>query len=131
MPQVQEMARSEGPASDIVADDTGRLLDGRSVHVDEDDRDRRRTQHHDRVGRRQRHDQQAVRPVRPGEVTQVALPLLDRLDVVDDKVELAVGQDGIDAAEAFGRLRASQEHDDDADGQGPAETESSSELDSE
>ena len=42
--------------------------------------------------RRQRHDEQAVRPLRLGERPQVVVALLDRLDVVDDEVELAVGR---------------------------------------
>jgi hypothetical protein len=35
--------------------------------------------------------------------------LLDRLDVVNDEVELAVTEDGIDPAQAFGSLRPRQE----------------------
>ena len=72
---------------------------------------------------RQRHHEQAVGSLRAGERTQVVVALLDRLDVVDDQVELAVAQDGVDAAEPLGRLRAGQERDHHADGQGPAEAE--------
>ncbi len=74
---------------------------------------------------RQRHHEQAVRPLRLGERAQVVVSLLDRLDVVDDEVELAVGQDSVDAAEPLGGLRTGQERDDDADGQGPPEAEAS------
>ena len=53
---------------------------------------------------------------------EVVVPLLDRLDVVDHQVELAVREDRIHAAEALGGLGASQERDDHADGQRPSET---------
>ena len=43
------------------------------------------------VAQRQRDDEQAVGPLRHGERPQVLVPLVDRLDVVDDEVELAVG----------------------------------------
>ena len=52
--------------------------------------------------------------------------LLDRLDVVDDQVELAVGQDGVDATKSLGRLRAREERHDHPDGQGPAKAEAAS-----
>ena len=76
-----------------------------------------------RVRGRQRHHEQAVRALRLGEGPEVVIALLDRLDVVDDEVELAVGQDGVDAAEPLGRLRPGQERDDDADRQRPTEAE--------
>ena len=72
-------------------------------------------------GRRQRHDEHAVRAMRLGKRAQVVVALLDRLDVVDDEVELAVGEDRVDAAEPLGRLRPGQERDDDADRQRPTE----------
>ena len=56
-------------------------------------------------------------------VPEVVVALLDRLDVVDDEVELAVGQDGVDAAQPLGGLRAGEERDDDADRQRPPEAE--------
>ena len=73
------------------------------------------------VGRRQRHHDQPVGALRLGQRAEVVVALLDRLDVVDDEVELAVGQNGVDAAEPLCRLRPGQERDDDADGQRPTE----------
>ena len=78
-----------------------------------------------RVQGRQRHDEQAVGALRLGEGAQVVVALLDGLDVVDDEVEVAVGQDGVDAPEPLGGLRPGQERDDDADGQGSAEAQAS------
>ena len=58
-----------------------------------------------------------------GESAEVVVALADRLDVVDDEVELAVGQDRVDPAEPFGSLRPGEERDDHADGQRSAEAE--------
>jgi hypothetical protein len=50
--------------------------------------------------------------------------LLDRLDVVNDEIELAVGESSVDAAKPLGRLRSRQERGDDRDGLGLSQTES-------
>ena len=59
--------------------------------------------------------------MRIDEGLQVVVALLDRLDVVDDEVELAVGEHRVDAAEPLRRLRPGQERHDDADRQRPPE----------
>src|SRR4051812_44030865 len=51
------------------------------------------------------------------------IPLLECLHVVDDEIELAVREHGIDAAETLGCLRPRQERHDHADGERSAETE--------
>src|SRR5438093_7444221 len=61
-----------------------------------------------------------------GEATQVVIPLLDRLDVVDDEIELAVGQDRVNPAKPLGGLWPGKEGHDDADGQCPAEAKATS-----
>ncbi len=102
----------------------GIAVDRWRMDVDEHDRNGRSAEHGRGLGvRRQRHDEQPVGPLRLGERAQVVVALLDRLDVVDDEVELAVGQDGVDAAQPLGGLRSGQERDDHADGQRPAEAE--------
>ncbi len=118
------MSCCERATGRVVPDDPRHRGDRRRMDVDEHDRDRRAHQERDgRVERRQRHHEQSVGPLRLGQGAQVVIALLDRLDVVDDEVELAVRQHRVDAAEAFGGLRPGQERHDHADGQRPTETE--------
>ena len=49
--------------------------------------------------RRQRHDQHAIGALAERQGLEVLVALLDRLDVVDEQVELAVGEGRVDAAE--------------------------------
>ena len=92
--------------------------------VDEDDRHIGSLEpKHILVGRRQRHDEEAICPLAQREGQEVLVPLLDRLDVVDDEVKLAVGKGGVDATEPLSGLRSGQELDDDRDRLGLAKAE--------
>ena len=109
------------PAGRVVPDHARHRGDRRRVHVDEDHWDRRATEQYRSLGRRQRHHDEPVGSLGLGEGPQVVVALLDRLDVVDDEVELAVRQHGVDAPQPFSRLRPGQERNDDTDGQCPTE----------
>ena len=99
-------------------------VDGRRVDIDEDDGDRAPQQGRDgRVRGRQRHDEEAVGALRLGKRAQIVVALLDGLDVVDDEIEVAVGQDQIHTPEPLGGLGPGEERDDHADGQRPPEAE--------
>src|SRR4029453_8280116 len=78
----------------------------------------------DVLGRGKGNDEQAIGPLPKRQGLEVLVALLDRLHVVDDEVELAVGERRIDAAESLGRLRSSQERGDDRDGLGLPQAES-------
>ena len=93
------------------------------MHVDEHDRDRRRDRAAAPLASGGGSDitMQPVGSLRLGQRAQVVVALLDRLDVVDDEVELAVGENGVDAAQPFSRLRPGEERNDDPDGQRPTE----------
>ena len=72
--------------------------------------------------RRQRHHQQPVVAMRIGERPQIVIPLLDRLDVVHDQIELAVGEHPVNTAQSLHRLRTSEIRHDHADRHRPPQT---------
>ena len=96
------------------------------MRVDDHDRDRGGREPDDVLRtRRERDDEQPVRPLREREVLQVLVALVDGLDVVDDEIELAVTEDRVHTAQPLRGLRPGQERRDDADRQGAAEAEPS------
>jgi hypothetical protein len=120
--QVEQVPGGQRATRHVVADHPRQLGDFRGVDVDEDDRDRAPVKRCARSGSwRQRHDEQAVGSLRVGQRVQVVVAFLNGLDVVDDQVELAVGQDGVDAAETLGRLGSREEGHEDPDRQGASE----------
>ena len=126
MAELEEVARGEHAAGRVVADDPRHGRDRRRVHVDEDHRDRTADECRERLGGRgQRHDDQPVRALRVSQRTEVVVPLLDGLDVVDDEVELAVREDGIDTTQPLRRLGTGQERHHDADRERATEAEAS------
>jgi len=124
LPEAEQVLRRKVTAALIVTEypgQSGCVL----VRVDEDDRDVGALEPWDDVlGRRKRDDEQAVGPLAKGQGLEVLVALLDRLDVVDDEIELAVRQRRVDAAESLGRLRSRQERGDDRDGLGLPQAES-------
>ncbi len=124
--ELEQVSGRELAAGDVVADHVGQTLDRRSMRVDDHDRDRGGRQPYDVLrARRERDDEQAVRALREREVLQVLVALLDRLDVVDDEIELAVAEDRVHAAQPLRGLRPGQEGRDDADRQGATEAQAS------
>ena len=121
--QVEQMLRCELAARDVVAQHAwkrARVL----ACVDEDNWHTRACEScHILGGRRERHDQQTICALAEWQRLEVLVSLFDRLDVVDDKVELAVCEGGIDAAKPFRCLWTRQEGNDDGDGLGLAEAE--------
>ena len=109
----------------IVAEDArepGRVL----VCVDEDDRDVSSLEPWNHVfGRGEGDDEQAISPLAKGQGLEVLVALLDRLDVVDDEIELTIRESGVDTAESLSCLRSRQERGDDCDRLGLSQTESS------
>jgi hypothetical protein len=95
------------------------------MNVDEDDRDGAAGEGCTSFGpRRQRHDEESVGTLGVGECRQVVVALLDRLNVIDDQVELAVGEDRVDTTQPLSRLGPRKEGHDDANRQRAPETQS-------
>ena len=119
------MLRRQPAAALIVTEyprEPGRVL----VRVDEDDRDVGTLEPRDDVlGRGKRNDEETVGPLAKGQGLEILIALLDRLDVVDDEIELAVRERRVDAAKPLGRLRSGQERGDDRDGLGLSQAEPS------
>ena len=117
MPECQQVSRGERATGHVITDDTWHGRDGRRMDIDEHDRDGAVAESGGGiVGGREGHHEQAVRPLRVDKGPEIVVSLLDRLDVVDHQVELAVGQHGVDTAETLGRLRSGQERHHHADG---------------
>ena len=124
--EIEQVSRRQSASRGVVPDDARHRRDRRGVHIDEYDGNRAAAQcRHRHIGRRQRHHDQPVGSLRLGQGAEVVVALLDRLDVIDDEVELAVGENGVDPAQSFCRLRPREERDDDPDGERPAEAQPS------
>ena len=124
--EADQVFRGELTTGDVVAQDS-RKVGGVLARVDEDDRHVGLLEAEDiLVGRRQRHDEQAVGSLPERQALEVVVALLDRLDVVDDEVELAVSEGRIDPAKPLGGLWAGEEGDDHRDRLGLAEAQPAS-----
>ena len=87
VPEAQEVLGGEPSARDVVHDDPVSLAEPGVVGVDEDDRNLRAPQALDVVvGRRQRHDEDAIDLATVREPLEALGPLLGRRHVVDDQV---------------------------------------------
>ena len=97
VPEPEQVLSRKPAAALVVTEDPrepGRVL----VRVDEDDRDVSPLEPSDHVlgRRRQGDDEQAVGPLAKGKGLEVLVALLDRLDVVDDEIELTVRESRVD-----------------------------------
>jgi hypothetical protein len=94
--QVDQVAGGQAAALDVVGDDEGH---SGTMAVQEDHGDARVRQPHQAAGGRgQRHDQQAIGPVPPGQGRKVLVPVHRGLDVEQHEVVGAAFQRGHDAA---------------------------------
>ena len=122
--EAEQMGRRGQPAGDVIADHVREPLDRRRVGVHDDDRDRgRREPANVLLARREGDDEQPVGVLGERASTESVVPLLDGLDVVDDEIELAIAQDGLDAAKSLGGLGSCEEGGDDADRERPTHAE--------
>ena len=105
--KTQQVLRREFAAASVISRYSRQDPQVRRQRVDHDNGHRGGRQPGEVLGpRRERDDEEAIRPLRSREIRQVVVPLLDRLDVVDDKVERAVAENNVDAAETFCGLRS-------------------------
>jgi hypothetical protein len=117
--EVEEVAGGHAPADEVVG---GHRADVGAGDVDEHDGHAARRQPVERAGGRwEGHDQQAVGAVPPEEVGEALVTALRRLDVEQDEVVRAVGEDVDDAAEPLDGGGVGEEGNHDAEAVAPPE----------